>query len=135
MRFAAIGLDHRHIYHMVGGLLEAGANCAGFDPATSDPRVLAGFRERFPQLREARAEALLDDPSVDLVVCAGIPSERAALAVKAMRAGKDVMVDKPGVTTFEQLAEVERVVAETGRIFSVCFSERSSSPRPSSPAS
>lgn len=124
MRFAAIGLDHRHIYHMVAGLLDAGADCAGFDPATSDPRVLAGFRERFPHLREVAAERLLDDPSVELIACAGIPSERAALAVRAMRAGKDVMVDKPGVTSFAQLAEVEATVAETGRIFSVCFSER-----------
>ena len=124
MRFAAIGLDHRHIYHMVGGLLEAGADCAGFDPATSDPRVLAGFRERFPQLAEARADELLDDPTIELVVCAGIPSERGPLAIRAMRSGKDVMVDKPGVTSFEQLAAVEHAVAETGRIFSVCFSER-----------
>ena len=63
MRFAAIGLDHRHIYHMVGGLLEAGATCAGFDPETSDPRVLAGFRERFPDLPARRARRrLLDDP-------------------------------------------------------------------------
>ncbi|WP_332683471.1 Gfo/Idh/MocA family protein [Bosea sp. (in: a-proteobacteria)] len=124
MRFAAIGLDHRHVYHMVGGLLEAGADCAGFDPQTSDARVLAGFRERFPQLKEMAGERLLDDPSVDLVVCAGIPSERAPLAVKAMRAGKDAMVDKPGVTSFAQLAEVEATVAETGRIFSICFSER-----------
>lgn len=124
MRFAAIGLDHRHIYHMVGGLLEAGAQCAGFDPRTSDPRVLAGFRERFPDLTPVDAQRLLDDPSIALVVCAGIPSERAAFAVKAMRAGKDVMLDKPGVTSFDQLAAVEAAVAETGRIFSVCFSER-----------
>ena len=124
MRFAAIGLDHRHIYHMVGGLLEAGADCAGFDPATSDERVLAGFRERFPELRPDEAQRLLDDPSIDLIVCAGIPSERATLAISAMWAGKDVMVDKPGVTSFDQLAAVEATVAETGRIFSVCFSER-----------
>ncbi|HEY5796142.1 MAG TPA: Gfo/Idh/MocA family oxidoreductase [Bosea sp. (in: a-proteobacteria)] len=124
MRFAAIGLDHRHIYHMVAGLLEAGAECAGFDPETSDERVLAGFRERFPDLRPVEAQRLLDDPSVDLIACAGIPSERAALAIRAMRAGKDVMVDKPGVTSFDQLAAVEAAVAETGRIFSVCFSER-----------
>ena len=124
MRFAAIGLDHRHVYHMVAGLLEAGADCAGFDPETSDERVLAGFRERFPGLRPVAAQRLLDDPSIDLIVCAGIPSERAALAIAAMRAGKDVMVDKPGVTSFGQLAAVEAAVAETGRIFSVCFSER-----------
>ncbi|WP_439499429.1 Gfo/Idh/MocA family protein [Bosea sp. (in: a-proteobacteria)] len=124
MRFAAIGLDHRHIYHMVGGLLEAGAICAGFDPRTSDARVLDGFRERFPDLLPVDGERLIDDPTIDLIVCAAIPSERAALAVKAMRAGKDVMVDKPGVTSFAQLAEVEAAVKETGRIFSVCFSER-----------
>ncbi|CAM5198873.1 oxidoreductase [Bosea thiooxidans] len=124
MRFAAIGLDHRHIYHMVGGLLEAGATCVGFDPATTDERVLAGFRERFPDLPESTAERLIDDLSVELIVCAAVPAERAAIAVRAMSAGKDVMVDKPGVTSFDQLAAVEKAVAETGRIFSICFSER-----------
>ncbi len=41
-----------------------------------------------------------------------------------MRSGKDVMTDKPGVTTFAQLEDVRRTVAETGKIFSICFSER-----------
>jgi predicted dehydrogenase len=124
MRFAAIGLDHRHIYHMVGGLLEAGATCAGYDPGTSDPRVLEGFRERFPTLRAAERQRLLEDPAIDVIVSAAIPSDRAAIAVSAMMHGKDVMVDKPGVTTVEQLALVEKAVRETGRIFSICFSER-----------
>jgi len=124
MRFAAIGLDHRHIFHMVGGLIDFGADCVGFDPATSDERVLAGFRERFPALEERGREALLDDPAIDLIVCAAIPCDRADIAVRAMKSGKDVMLDKPGVTSFEQLAAVEAAVAETGRIFSVCFSER-----------
>lgn len=124
MRFAAIGLDHRHIFHMVGDLIAAGATCVGFDPNTTDERALAGFRERFPELKPVEAERLLDDPTVDLIACAAIPSERAAIAVRAMRAGKDFMVDKPGVTSFDQLAQIEAVVKETGRIFSVCFSER-----------
>jgi predicted dehydrogenase len=41
-----------------------------------------------------------------------------------MRHGKDFMTDKPGVTTLDQLADVRRAQAETGRIYSVCFSER-----------
>jgi predicted dehydrogenase len=45
-----------------------------------------------------------------------------------MRHGKDYMSDKPGFTTLEQLAEVRRVQAETGRIYSVCYSERFWSP-------
>ena len=32
LRFAAIGLDHRHIYHHVGELIAAGAECAGYCP-------------------------------------------------------------------------------------------------------
>ncbi len=41
-RFAAIGLDHRHIYDLVDGLLQAGQDCAGYCPKTTDPHVLAG---------------------------------------------------------------------------------------------
>ena len=40
-----------------------------------------------------------------------------------MRAGKDYLSDKPGMTSLEQLAEVRRVQAETGRIYSICYSE------------
>jgi predicted dehydrogenase len=124
LRFAAIGLDHRHIYHLVGELIAAGAECVGYCPLTSDPKVLDGFRERFPQLAAADREKLFDDPSIDIVVSAAIPCDRAGIAIRAMRAGKDVMVDKPGATTGEQIDEIERVATATGRIFSICFSER-----------
>jgi predicted dehydrogenase len=124
LRFAAVGLDHRHIYHLVGENIAAGAECAGYCPQTSDHRVLEGFRERFPQLKPVDRERLLDDASIDFVVCASIPVDRPTIAARAMRAGKDVMVDKPGAVTAAQVAEIERVAAETGRIFSICFSER-----------
>jgi predicted dehydrogenase len=124
-RFAAIGLDHRHIYDLTKELLAAGASCAGYWPETTDPRVLAGFQERFPDVPAvADRDALLDDPSIELIVSASVPQDRAPLAIAAMRRGKDVMVDKPGIVTFEQLETIERTVSETGRIFSICFSER-----------
>lgn len=124
LRFAAIGLDHRHIFHMVGELLAEGAVCAGYCPATSDHRVLAGFRERFPELAPLERDRLFDDPTIDIVVSAAVPRDRAAIALRAMRAGKDVMVDKPGATTLPQVEEIQRTAEETGRIFSICFSER-----------
>src|ERR1700712_640260 len=120
-RFAAIGLDHRHIYDLTAGLLAAGATCVGHDPETSDPRVLAGFRKRFPDVPAVARDRLLDDPSVDFIVLAAVPRDRAGLAIAAMRCGKDVMVDKPGVTTLDQLASVEATVRETGRIWSVAL--------------
>jgi predicted dehydrogenase len=125
IRFAAVGLDHRHIYHHVEELIAAGAECAGYWPETSDPRVLEGFRKRFPDLEPvADRRRLLEDPAIQAICCAAIPRDRAAIAVEAMRNGKDVMVDKPGATSFAELDAVRRAVAETGRIFSICFSER-----------
>jgi predicted dehydrogenase len=123
-RFAAIGLDHRHIYDLTEGLLAAGGVCVGYDPVTTDPRVLAGFQKRFPGVPAVERERLLDDPSIDFIVNSARPCDRASLSIAAMRRGKDVLCDKPGVTTAAQLAEVQAVVAETGRIWSVCFSER-----------
>ena len=124
IRFAAIGLDHRHIYDHVAGLTAAGATCVGYCPETPDPRVLSGFRERFPGVPAVERQRLLDDPGIDVICCAAIPRDRARIGIECMRAGKDVMVDKPGVTTLEDLSAIERTVAETGRIFSICFSER-----------
>ena len=82
-----------------------------------------GFRE-LPPAAAIDRERLFDDPSIDIVVCAAIPRDRAAIAIRAMRAGKDVMVDKPGAITADEVAELDRVARETGRIFSICFSER-----------
>ncbi len=122
--FAAIGVDHRHIYEMVGRLLELGCRCKGFwTEAGAQP--LAGFRERFPDLpRVDDRRRLLEDPEVRLVLTAAPNDARAAIAVEAMRHGKDVMTDKPGCVSLDQLAELRRVQAETDRIWSVNFSER-----------
>lgn len=124
LRFAAIGLDHRHIYHLVSELLALGAECAGYCPQTSDPRVLEGFVERFPALSPVDRDRLFDDPSIQIIVCAAIPIDRAGVAIRAMRAGKDVMVDKPGAISLDQVEAIETAERETGRIFSICFSER-----------
>jgi len=121
IRFAAIGLDHRHIYEMAGRLLELGGECAGYW-TDGEPQPLAGFVKRYPHIaRVGDKRHLLDDPSVQLILTAAIPCDRAAVAIEAMRAGKDVMTDKPGCTAIGQLEDLRRVVADTGRIWSVCY--------------
>lgn len=124
LRFAAIGLDHAHIFDHVRGLRAAGAECVGYDPTTTDPGVLEGFRKQFPDIPAVHRDRLLDDPSIEVICTAAIPRDRGPLAIEAMRRGKDVMVDKPGCVSLAQLDDIRRVVRETGRIFSVCFSER-----------
>ncbi len=123
IRFAAIGLNHPHIYGQVDLLLQAGAELASFYAV--EPDLVARFAQVYPQARlVAGPREILEDESIHLVVSAGIPCERAPLGIAVMRHGKDYMSDKPGFTTLEQLSEVRQVQAETGRIYSVCFSER-----------
>ena len=67
---------------------------------------------------------IYEDASIQLIVSAAIPNERAGIAIEAMNHGKDVMLDKPGMTTLEQLADVRRVQADTKRIVSILYGER-----------
>lgn len=123
IKFIALGLDHRHIYGMTENMLKVGAQCLGFW-TKGEPNTLAGFEQRFPDL--TRFETLDDAMAsgADLALIAAIPSDRAEVAITSIRNGMDVMIDKPGCTSLEQLQDIKRVVSETGRIWSVNFSER-----------
>ena len=123
LRFAAIGLNHGHIDSMCAAVVRGGGELVSY--FAKEPDLAAAFGKRFPQARLARSEKeILEDPGIALVAGAGIPNERALLGIEVMRHGKDYVVDKPGITTLEQLAEVKRVQAETRRIYSIVYSER-----------
>lgn len=124
LKIAALGIEHRHIFGMVGHMLDAGAEFVGWWN-DGDPEPLESFVKRFPDVpRIMDRDALLNDPEIDLILIADIPANRAALAIEAMDAGKDVMSDKPGCTTLDQLEALQATQARTGRIWSVDFSER-----------
>ncbi|SDE68616.1 Gfo/Idh/MocA family protein [Limimaricola pyoseonensis] len=124
LRFAALGIDHRHIFGMAANMQAAGAEFAGWW-TEGTPEPLEGFQKRFPEVpRLGSVEEVLALEDVDLILISAIPRDRAALAIAAMEAGKDVMVDKPGCTTLAQLDEIQEAVARTGRIWTIDFSER-----------
>ncbi len=121
--FAAIGLDHGHIYGMSNGLIEAGATLKWvYDP---DPAKMEAYRKAYPQAQGASSEEqVLSDPQVRLIAAACVTSERADLGIRVMRAGKDYFTDKAPLTTLEQLDRVRKVCAETGKKYAVSYSER-----------
>jgi predicted dehydrogenase len=119
---AVSGINHAHIYGQVDAMLGAGCRLTKFFAPEDD--LAAGFAKTYPQaVRVADEREIMEDDAVRLVVGAGIPADRAGVALRAMRAGKDAMLDKPGCTTEAQLAELRAVQAETRRIFSICYSE------------
>ena len=123
VRFAVIGANHGHIYGLIAAAERGGGELVAF--YISEPDIAAEFARRCPSAKRVVDErGILEDPSIQLVLSAAIPNERAALGVRVMRHGKDFMVDKPGATSLEQLGEVRRVQAETRRIYSIVYSER-----------
>ncbi|MFN7928624.1 MAG: Gfo/Idh/MocA family oxidoreductase [Blastocatellia bacterium] len=127
IRFAAIGLNHGHINGQTNAVLRGGGELVSF--YAKEPELIAKYQKDFPQAKLARSEAeILEDKSIQLVISASIPVERAPLGIRVMQHGKDFMVDKPGVTSLEQMAAVRRVQAQTKRIYSILFSERLENP-------
>ena len=123
IRFAVIGVNHGHITSMTDAVLRGGGELVWLH--APEPALAKQFLERFPMARQARSEAeILEDPSIQAVLSAGIPDQRAPLGIRVMRHGKDYVADKPGITSLEQLAEVRTVQAATRRIYSIVFSER-----------
>jgi len=121
--FAAISLDHGHIYGMCNGLIEAGGELRWvYDP---DPKKVEAFVKRYPQVKPADSEEqILNDPEIRLVAGAAIPALRCDLGLRVMEHGKDYFTDKCPFTTLEQLERARKKTAETGLKYAVYYSER-----------
>jgi predicted dehydrogenase len=125
VKFAAVGLDHAHIHGQIDGLITAGAEFVAMATDDRSAAIATAVFERYPDVEVvADPGELIARDGIDLIVTAAVPDRRAAIAVAALRAGKDVVTDKPGCVTFDQLEQIEKAVAETGRFWSVTFSER-----------
>src|SRR6187397_3004066 len=121
--FSVIGINHNHIYSQVDSVVRGGGQLVSFYAKEDD--LAAAFSKRYPQAKKATTEReILEDKTIQLVLSSIIPNERAPLGIRVMKHGKDYMSDKPGITSLEQLAEVRRVQKQTGRIYSIMYSER-----------
>jgi predicted dehydrogenase len=119
IRFAVIGLDHSHINSIAETIQRGGGELVTV--YSTNPQSLATFQKRFG-VRVARSEdEILNDASIQLVCSAAVPNLRGPLGVRVMRHGKDFLVDKPAITTLEQLADVRRTIQQTGRIFGIMY--------------
>ena len=124
IKLGVLGIDHGHIFGMLSSMKAQGCTC---DAYWTDGAAVT--EEKFKQVFIDVAKVddrrrILEDPEISMVLISAVPADRAQLAIEAMEAGKDVMVDKPGCVTLEQLSKIKEVQARTGRIWTVNFSER-----------
>ena len=100
--YGAIGHEHNAAISLTQGLSLA-AVC---DP---NPLRVAAARELAPEVRgHAAGLDLLADPEVDLVIVSTPPNSHAEWTLKALEAGKHVVVEKPFCLTVE---EADRQIA------------------------
>ena len=124
LKLGVLGIDHGHIFGMLSNMKAQGCTCEAYwtdGPAVTEEKFNTVFSD---VLRVDDRRRILDDPEVSMVLISSVPADRSKFAIEAMETGKDVMVDKPGCTTLEQLEEIREVQARTGRIWTVNFSER-----------
>jgi predicted dehydrogenase len=119
-----IGLDHAHIYGMTDAMIRGGGTPVAF--FATDPKQIATFRKRYGNgVKLARSEdEILDDKSIQLVAGAPIPDLRTPLGIRAMRAGKDYLGDKPAITTLGAARRGPPGGEGDRRKFAIMYSER-----------
>ena len=124
INIGVIGIDHGHIFDMLDEMLKEGCTCDYFWTDGS-PLTLKEFNQKYPNIKRVENKSeILNNNKIDMILISSIPKDRAINSIEALKSGKDVMVDKPGCTTLDQLEDLKRTVKQTGKIWSVNFSER-----------
>ncbi len=123
MKVAFAGLRHGHIYM----LYDMVKNHKDFE-------ILGAFEDDVAARQSAAAagiecnyatyDELLADQNVEAVALGGCFAHRGPMAIKALQAGKHVIVDKPLCTSHEQLDQIETLSKQTGKAVSCMFTMR-----------
>jgi predicted dehydrogenase len=119
---AAVGLWHIHGDLMVQALVREGAVLAAI--AEDDDRLFERFASTCPPAPRVPLSEILENDAIDLLVLAGTPASRAAVAAEALDRGKDVLSDKPCCLTVDQLAAVRAARETNGSHFAVWYGDR-----------
>ncbi|WP_168122081.1 Gfo/Idh/MocA family oxidoreductase [Paenibacillus sp. HB172176] len=129
LRIAIVGCGYiarKHIHALLQ--LEGAATVSAL--CDIDKNRMARFaaencETQFPGVRMVESvEALLDDPNVELIAITTSSDSHSDLAVRALKAGKHVLVEKPLALSIEEGRAARDLAAETNRILAVSFQAR-----------
>lgn len=119
LRLAVAGTAHPHVAYVLDELpLRADVSLVGI----ADPDPSLARRLEVPAYADHRA--LLAEQRPDVVVVAGIYSERGAVVVDALRAGAHVLADKPLCTSLSDVDSIAAAADASGRSVSLLLEKR-----------
>lgn len=115
VRIGIIGAARVAVYAMIEPALNnKRARLAGI--AARDPARAAAFAARHGVARAHQTyDELIDDPDIDLVYVATPPALHASVAVRAIEAGKHVLVEKPFAADAREAREVLAAAVRSGK--------------------
>jgi predicted dehydrogenase/threonine dehydrogenase-like Zn-dependent dehydrogenase len=122
-RVAVIGAGNFATRLLIPAFRDAGAELVALASSGGASAAAAGRRLGFARAT-TEAEELLADPKIDTVVVATRHDSHASWAVRALRAGKHVFVEKPLALSLEELLEVEAAGRAASTLLSVGFNRR-----------
>ena len=107
LNLGVIGIDHGHIFEMLDEMLKEGCTCNYFWTEGS-PLTLKEFNKKYPNIKRVKNKNdILKNNTIDMILISSVPKDRADLSIEVLNSGKDVMVDKPGCTTLDQLEDLK----------------------------
>lgn len=119
MNLAVAGFRHGHIMDLYRRAKASEAyRVVGAWEADDEARVKA--QETVTEPFYESLNALLSDPRVDAVAVGDFYGARGEIIIRALKAGKDVISDKPVCVSPDELKEIRRLVTEGKRRF-VCM--------------
>jgi len=111
-RFAFAGFRHGHILDLLTGVEERADTevvaCCEEDAATREALAAKGR----VKITHTDVTAMLREVECEVVAIGDYYARRAALALAALRAGRNVLSDKPLCTTLAEQEQIERLAAE-----------------------
>src|SRR3982074_966231 len=117
---ALLGGSQPHASGRTRALIERSIPILG---AWDDDPVIEPFTKKF-EIPNRPLNAILDDRDINIVLIHSKSHAMVSLASAALRAGKAVLVEKPGGKSLEDLETLVRVVEETNGICQVGYSYR-----------
>src|SRR5262245_27634681 len=78
-----------------------------------EPRRQQGLSAALEMALAASPEALLEDPSIDIIALACSPHEKAGWVEKAVQAGKHIFLNKPLAESLTSARRIKKALAES----------------------
>lgn len=123
VRFAVAGLKHFHILEFVTGMNQLpGAQFVGF--FDDDPQLRKRYEQEFSVRSFETLEELVQRSEPEVVGVAEAHGRKAQTICQLVSLGCHALVDKPLVTSLEQLDRVQQAAADTGRQVGLMLLER-----------